>query len=344
MPEDIQGAAPGQQRPTMRDVAQRAGVGLKTVSRVVNEEPGVKADTAQRVRDAIEQLGFRRNDGARLLRQGRQTGTIGLILEDLADPFYSLLSRAVEDVARTHDCLLFSGSSAEDPRRERELALALCARRVDGLIIVPTATDHSYLAAETAIGTPIVAVDRPLLGLEADTVLTANAAGVRSGVEHLLRQGHRAIGYLGDSPQIYTAAERLRGYRLAMADAGLTVQDHWIEMAAPDPLTLRLALDRMLGGPEPITAVFCGNNRTSVAVLRQLARHPGPPALVGFDDFELADLLPSPVTVVAQDPAGLGRIAAELLFHRLSGNHGKLQQIELPTRLVTRGSGERPPR
>ena len=344
MPEDTRGAASGPTRPTMRDVAQRAGVGLKTVSRVVNEEPGVSADTAQRVRDAIEQLGFRRNDGARLLRQGRRTGTIGLILEDVADPFYSLLSRAVEDVARAHDSLLISGSSAEEPRRERDLALALCARRVDGLIIVPTATDHTYLAPETAIGTPIVAVDRPLLGLDADTVLTANTGGVRSGVEHFLRQGHRAIGYLGDSPQIYTAAERLRGYRQAMADAGLGVRDHWIEMAAPDPLTLRLALDRMLGGSEPVTAVFSGNNRTSVAVLRELARHPAPPAFIGFDDFELADLMPTPVTVVAQDPAGLGRIAAELLFHRLGGNPGKLQQIELPTRLIPRGSGELPPR
>ena len=123
-------------RPTMKDVAAQAGVALKTVSRVVNGEPGVTPGTAERVRAAIEALGFRRNDGARLLRKGH-TASIGLVLEDIGDPFYSALSRAVEDVAHQHGSLLFTGSSDEDPLRERELTLAFCARRVDGLIIVP---------------------------------------------------------------------------------------------------------------------------------------------------------------------------------------------------------------
>jgi LacI family transcriptional regulator len=123
-------------RPTMKDVAARAGVGLKTVSRVVNGEPGVTPDTERRVQEAIDALGFRRNDSARVLRKGR-TASIGLVLEDLADPFYGPLSRAVEEVARAHGALLINGSSAEDPEREQELALALCARRVDGLVVIP---------------------------------------------------------------------------------------------------------------------------------------------------------------------------------------------------------------
>jgi LacI family transcriptional regulator len=126
----------------MKDVAARAGVALKTVSRVVNDEPGVTPDTADRVRTAIEVLGFRRNDGARILRKG-QTASIGLIMEDIGDPFYSTLSRAVEDTAHQHGSLLFTGSSDEDPARERELALAFCARRVDGLIISPGSAYHA---------------------------------------------------------------------------------------------------------------------------------------------------------------------------------------------------------
>jgi LacI family transcriptional regulator len=330
-------------RPTMRDVALAAQVGLKTVSRVVNSEPGVNPATAERVRQAIDGLGFRRNDSARLLRQGRQTSSVGLILEDIADPFYSLLSRAVEDVARAHGSLLFIGSSAEDGTRERELALAFCARRVDGLIIVPAAADHGYLVPEMAAGITVVAVDRPIPGLAADTVLSANADGARGGVAHLLRQGHQRIGYLGDAPEIYTAQQRLLGYRAAMTQAGRPIEQAWVSMGPPVPVRLRLALDGMLSGPTPVTALFCGNNRTTVAVLRELAHYPGRPALVGFDDFELADLLAVPVTVVAQDPGLLGRTAAELLFHRLGGNGGRPQQIELPTRLIPRGSGEQPP-
>src|SRR3954447_18214272 len=136
-------------RPTMKDVAARAGVGLKTVSRVVNGEPGVTPETERRVQEAIDALGFRRNDSARLLRKGR-TASIGLVLEDLADPFYSPLSRAVEDLARAHGTLLFTGSSAEDADREQELVLAFCARRVDGLVIVPASQDHRYLKPEIA--------------------------------------------------------------------------------------------------------------------------------------------------------------------------------------------------
>jgi LacI family transcriptional regulator len=326
----------------MKDVAAAAGVGLKTVSRVVNGESGVNQATAERVRQAIEALGFRRNDSARVLRQGH-TASIGLVLEDVSDPFYSVLTRAVEEVVRAHGSLLFTGSSDEDPQRERELTLAFCARRVDGLIIVPAGAAHDYLAPELAAGTAVVMVDRPVVGLETDTVLTDNAGGARAGVRHLLAGGHRRIGYLGDDLSIYTARERLRGYRAAMSAAGLSVPPHWVATAPPVPGRVRAAVDRMLDAEPPVTALFCGNNRTTVTVLRALAHRPRPPALVGFDDFELADLLRPGVTVVAQDPAGMGREAAELLFRRLAGDRGPVVHRELPTTLVRRGSGETPP-
>ena len=326
-------------RPTMKDVAARARVGLKTVSRVVNDEPGVTPATADRVRSAITELGFRRNDSARMLRKGR-TASVGLLLEDIGDPFYSVLSRAVEAVARFHGSLLFTGSSAEHPQRERELALAFCARRVDGLVIVPAGDDHRYLLPELAAGTAAVFVDRPAEQIEADAVLSDNAGGAREGTEHLLRHGHRRIGFLGDQPQIHTAGERLRGYREAMAAAGLPVDPGQVVMGPTDPAAVSAALDRLTTGPRPVTALLTGNNRITLEVLRRLPALAYRPALVGIDDLELAELLVPGLTVVAQDPAGLGRTAAELLFRRLDGDTSAPRTVRLPTRLIPRGSGE----
>ncbi|MGW3088212.1 LacI family DNA-binding transcriptional regulator [Streptomyces sp. NPDC001108] len=327
-------------RPTMKDVAARAGVGLKTVSRVVNSEPGVTSDTERRVQEAIEALGFRRNDSARVLRKGR-TASIGLVLEDLADPFYGPLSRAVEEVARAHGALLINGSSAEDPEREQELVLALCARRVDGLIVIPAGDDHRYLEPEIRAGVATVFVDRPAGLIDADTVLCDSFGGAREGVAHLIAHGHRRIGFIGDQPHIHTAAERLRGYRAALAEAGTEAGDAWVSLGPTDPARVRDAAERMLSGPEPVTAIFAGNNRVTVTVVRVLAELKRRVALVGFDDIELADLLG--ITVVSQDAAAAGRTAAEHLFRRLDGAGHAPARVELPTRLVPRGSGELPP-
>ncbi|WP_425837608.1 LacI family DNA-binding transcriptional regulator [Streptomyces fractus] len=329
-------------RPTMKDVAARAGVGLKTVSRVVNAEPGVTEDTERRVQEAIAALGFRRNDSARVLRKGR-TASIGLVLEDLADPFYGPLSRAVEEVARAHGALLINGSSAEDPEREQELVLALCARRVDGLVVIPAGVDHQYLEPEIAAGVATVFVDRPAGKIDADVVLSDNFGGARDGVAHLIAQGHRRIGFIGDQPRIHTAVERLRGYRGAMEQAGLAVDDRWVSLGATEPERVRRAAEDMLAGPDPVTAIFSGNNRVTVTVVRVLAERERPVALVGFDDIELGDLLKPGVTVVSQDAAQLGRTAADRLFLQLDGAALPPERIELTTRLIQRGSGELPP-
>ncbi|MHC5904006.1 LacI family DNA-binding transcriptional regulator [Streptomyces sp. S6] len=329
-------------RPTMKDVAARAGVGLKTVSRVVNGEPGVTPETERRVQEAIEALGFRRNDSARVLRKGR-TASIGLVLEDLADPFYGPLSRAVEEVARSHGALLINGSSAEDPEREQELALALCARRVDGLVVIPAGDDHRYLEPEIKAGVATVFVDRPAGRIDADCVLSDNFGGAREGVTHLVSHGHRRIGFIGDMPRIHTAAERLRGYRAALEDAGIAAEDDWMSLGVTSPERVRRAAEGMLSGPSPVTAIFAGNNRVTVTVIRVLAEHSRRVALVGFDDLELADLLQPAVTVVSQDAAIIGRTAAERLFQQLEGGYTAPERIVLPTRLITRGSGELAP-
>ncbi|GAA3006409.1 LacI family DNA-binding transcriptional regulator [Streptosporangium longisporum] len=358
----------------MKDVAEAAGVALKTVSRVVNDEPGVTPATAERVSAAIERLGYRPNESARVLRRG-STSSIGLVIEDVADPFYSVFGRAVEEVALRHGSLVLSGSSGEDPLRERELILTFCSRRVDGLIIVPSGTDHDYLRPELDAGIAAVFADRPggpgtapygtaygttpgpgsapghdpgsgpghdvpgVSGgaVSCDTVLCDNAGGAYAGVSHLIRHGHRRVAFVGDRASIFTSGERLRGYRRALEEAGLPFEESLVSTGPAEEAGA--ALTRMLSGGDPPTAVFTGNSRITVAVLRAGHRQ----ALVGFDDFELADLLVPGVTVVAQDPAGLGRTSAELLFRRLSGDRGAPERIELPTRLIPRGSGELPP-
>jgi len=324
----------------MKDVATAAGVSLKTVSRVVNGEPGVTQLTEQRVREAIKTLGFRRNDSARLLRTGR-AATVGLVMEDIGDPFYSALLRGVESVARARGSLVLSGSSEADADTEHELALALCARRVDGLVMIPTSDDHSYLQSEVQAGVPVVFADRPPGRIDADTVLSDNAGGARQATAHLIGRGHRRIGYLGANPGIFTARERHQGYLEAMTSAGVPVTEAWIAMGPPAKDRVRADLERMLAGSAPVTALVCGNNRVSVLALHALASLDVTLAMVGFDDFELADLLR--VTVVAQDPAELGRQAAGLLFQRMDGDSAPARRIVIPTRLVQRGSGELSP-
>ena len=208
-------------RPTMRDVAQAAGVSVMTVSRVVNDEPSVLPETAARVERAIRRLGYQRSEAARLLRgKGQLTGTIGLLVDDLANPFFAALAAAVEDAARLRDYVVLIGSSNDSLRREREVVSAFCARQVDGLILVPVAGSHRFLKDQLALGTKVVCVDRPADALPVDTVLVDNRTGARNAVRHLLDQGHRRIGYLGDRKDIWTIQERYAGFRDAFAGIG----------------------------------------------------------------------------------------------------------------------------
>ncbi len=330
-------------RPTIRDVAARAGVSLKTVSRVLNEEPGVRPDKAQAVRSAAAALKFQRNEAAANLRRSDQsTRIIGLVIEDVANPFYSVVAGAVEATAHEHGHLMLVASSAEDPTREREVVSAFCARRVDGLVIVPAGDEHAYLHDEVAAGTPVVFVDRPGPRGEMDSVVTANAEGARDGVSHLLAQGHERIAFVGDEAGIFTAAERFRGYREALAASKVAVDDSLVRFGPHDVDAAERAVADLLGQPEPPTAIFAGNNRLTMGTIRAVGRGGAAVAVVGFDDFELAEFLDPPVTVVAQDVEALGRTAAELLFSRLGGDDRPPRTVTIGTKLIVRGSGEIP--
>jgi LacI family transcriptional regulator len=327
----------------MLDVAALAGVGLKTVSRVVNAEPGVSPALEAKVKLAIEQLNYRRDANASMLRRlGGKTQTIGLVLEDVANPFSSALHRAIEDSARARHVLVFAGSCDEDARRERELIGSFRERRFDGIIVVPASHDHTYLYEEQRAGTALVFVDRPAGHLDADSVASDNYGGAVEAVEHLTARGHRRIAFLGDLLSIWTADERLRGYTQALERAGLDRADELIRTGLRDSDAAASAVDELLALPDPPTALFTSQNLLTIGGVRSLRRAglERRVALLGFDDIALADIVEPAISVVAQDPQAIGRAAAELLFRRMDGDASPSVHHVVSVSLIARGSGE----
>jgi LacI family transcriptional regulator len=294
------------------------------------------------VSTAAAALDYRPNLTARSLRSaGGRTRSIGVLLEDVSNPFSSAIHRAVEDVARPRGIAVFAGSIDEDPVRERELALALVARRVDGLIVVPAGDDQSYFANEQRSGLSVVFVDRPPRLLRADAVISDNKAGARCGVRHLISAGHRRIGFLGDLSSIATAADRFAGYAAGLAESGIEIDDKLVRHDLHSVEAAEAAVGSLMRDGAP-SALFTNQNLITIGALRALRRlgmHERV-ALVGFDDFLLADLLQPAVTVVAQDPAAIGETACEILFGRMDGDTTPPRTHTIPTRLIPRGSGE----
>jgi LacI family transcriptional regulator len=336
----------GAPRPTMLDVAALAGVGLKTVSRVVNAEPGVSPTLEAKVHRAIEQLNYRRDANASMLRRlGNKTQTIGLVLEDVANPFSSALHRAIEDSARARNVLVFAGSCEEDATRERELIGSFRDRRVDGIIVVPAGHDHIYLYEEQRAGTAFVFVDRPAGHLGADSVVSDNLGGAVAAVEHLLEVGHRRIAFLGDLLSISTAHDRLQGYTQALLHAGIAHDPALVRTGLRDPDVAAAAVDELLALTDPPTALFTSQNLLTIGGVHALRRAGLDQriALIGFDDIPLADLVDPPISVIAQDPQAIGQAAAELLFRRLDGDTSPWVHHVMRVELIARGSGEIPP-
>ncbi len=320
----------------MRDVAARAGVGVGTVSRVVNNHARVTAETRARVEQAIADTGFHRNEVARMLRPGQVSATIGFVVDDLENPFSSAVADGAMEVATSRDHVLLIGSTQRDPGAERELVHEFVRRQVDGLLIV--SSDHRPIDRTTGIGSvPVVYVDRAPAGSGYDRVLLDNHSGVRQALELLLDAGHERIAYLGGSPQAMTGAGRLRSYRQVLGQHGIAPDPALISMHNYSTDEARESALRLLGGDRPPTAVFADNNRMTLGVLQAMTVIGATVALAGFDDLELADLLPFEVDLVVYSPGDLGRQGAEQLFRRIDGDPGPARTIRLPTRLVRRG-------
>jgi LacI family transcriptional regulator len=333
-------------RPTMRDVAALAKVSLKTVSRVINGSTTVDPVLQDQVQRAAALLKYKPNLAASSLRRrdGRSM-MIGLMLEDMANPFSATIYQAVEDVANKLGVGLLAGTVGEDPERERRLATALIQRRVDGLIMAPAGTDYSYLVEETQLGTAVVFVDRQPRYLAADTVTSANQAGTTEGVRYLISRGHRRIAYLGALWSTATERERFAGFQDAFREARLAIDDRLIRHNLQTADAATTVATELLVGPKPPTAIFSGQNLVTIGTVKAL-RAAGAQyriALIGFDDFPLADFLEPGITVIEQDPKAIGKLATELLFRRINGDSSPVQDYVLPTRLIERASGQIPP-
>jgi LacI family transcriptional regulator len=319
----------------MVDVAREAGVALRTVSRFVNGDPTVGDELAARVRQAIETLGFQPDERARQLRSGR-TRTIGAAVRNISDAHPVL--RAVDDAARAVGMTVVAMSTEDDETREREAVMSMCRRRMDGIIIEPIAENHQYLQPEIDSGLPVVAFDRPATGVNVDTVLTDNRGGIMTAFEHLVQHGHRAIAYIGDDERIYTGHERATAFRDCVVSHGFAL-DGMVHPGPIEPERIAAALE----SSQDATAIITGNVSTTIAVIRHLGADFGATALVGFDDFPLADILRPGLTVIAQGEAEIGRTAVDLFQARLDDLARPVQTITVPTKLIVRGSGELPP-
>jgi LacI family transcriptional regulator len=331
------------ERPTMKDVAALARVSIKTVSRVISDVPTVDPDMAARVRDAAAKLGYRPNLTASNLRRGdRRTNTIGLLLEDVSNPYSSAVHRAVEDYFHHRGVLVLAGSLDEDPERERELARTLINRRVDGLIIMPATRDHRWVVAEQQAGTSFVFIDRQPVPLLADAIVTDNRASARAAVEHLLTTGRRRIAYLGDNLAIPTAVERFRGFEDAMTAAGLDIDGQLVRHGLRTADQAKAAAAELLRATSRPEGIFTSQNLVTIGAVEavHVAGVQYDVALVGFDDVPLAAALQPGITVMAQDPTTIGRLAAERLVERMSGDHSAPTVHTVATHLLVRGSGE----
>ena len=330
----------------LKDVARLSGVSIATASRVLTSPHLVHQATRERVQQAIETLQYRPSRVARRLRRdAARANLLGLVVPDIQNPFFADLARGVENVAQERGYMVFVGNSDEDADKERNYLDLMRAESVDGIILPPTAEVEPALEALARGGIPVVCVDRRLPGAALDTVVADNVRGAREAAEHLLRLGHRRIGFIEGRPHLSTSRERLEGYRHALKDAG----------AALDPALVRAGDSRqasgyrlareLLEGPAPRarpTALLVGNNLMTLgalAAIRELGlRIPDDVAIIGYDDLPWAPAFDPPLTVVRQPAYELGRRATELLLSRVEEPEREPRLVVLEPELVVRRS------
>lgn len=317
---------------TMRDVAAVAGVSAKTVSRVFNDDPHVTPETKQRVEAALRELNYVPNAIATTFRTGRAP-VIGVAVPDIIDPFFASIAKAAETLAAEQGMSVVI-TNLGNPDREPEVVQSLLRQALSGLIIAPVALDHSYLKPWTD-RTNVVFVDRQPVGVAADSFIEDDIGGARLATSHLVGHGHRRIGFIGDDLALPTTRARLEGYRTALTNAGIAVDEALIAVGAIDRAGAAETF-ATLDQARP-TAVFCSNGRAAISLVPYL-QHTGL-AITTFGDFPLADMLTPSWTVIDQDPDQLGTLAAQRILDRLAKpNRRYRRRTVLPVGLVERES------
>jgi LacI family transcriptional regulator, galactose operon repressor len=328
---------------TIKDVARVSGVSSMTVSRVINGSEHVRPVTRQRVERAIAELGYVPSRLARgLIRQ--KTGTLALIVPDVANPFFTLIVRGAEDVARRAGYRMILCDTRADLAIEREVIEEMIAHRVEGIAIAPVSDrSRGHLQRLARFGVQFVLIDRTVPGVESDVVVGDSVGGAHRLVEHLISRGHRRIGFITESDDVSTARDRRQGYLAALAAAGLELDPSLIVRSTVDPPGGFDGMRRLLELAEPPTAVFTVNNLVALGAIEAVRSRdlevPDDVALVCFDDIEYASRLYPFLTVMAQPAETLGTVGTQLLLERIEGRAPEQPRVVvLPAQFVVRRS------
>jgi LacI family transcriptional regulator len=329
---------------TIRDVANRAGVSVATVSHVVNESRFVAEETKARVLAAISDLHYRRDGIARSLRRS-QTGTIGAIISDITNPFFADLVKGIDSVVHNlpNGITVMVCNTEEDSAKERLYLDALMEKRVDGIIAAPAGANENYFQGLLDQSFPLVFVDRSLRGLDVESVEVDNLSVAVKTVRHLIDRGHRRIAVLKATLHASSIMDRVKGYEEAMAAAGLPTSPDLVVECASDILAAQQGGSKLLGLTPLPDAVFCTNNFMTLGMVRAInergLRCPEDIAIAGFDDFQWADAFRPRITAVAQPGFEMGQAAARLLMSRVDKTrNGPAVHTLLDTSLVIRES------
>jgi LacI family transcriptional regulator len=334
---------------SVKDVARRAGVSVATVSRVLNDSASVTPATRERVLEAVAELGYRRNAVARSLRTDA-TATIGLVIGDILNPFFTELARAVEDEARARGYSVVIGNADERPDRQDHYVRTLLEQRVDGLLLCPTAEITPLVRDTVRDGLPLVFLDRTLPGLDVPTVRADGAEAIAALVRHLRDLGHRRIAFISGPALLSTGRERTDAFVAAMEGCGLPVRGGHLEAGDFQAASGRAGTARLLDLPEPPEVIVAGDNLMALGALDEIRarglRIPRDVALACYDDLPWFTHLDPPVTAIAQPVQELGRRAVRVLAERIEDR--PVESVVLSSRLVVRrscgepaGAGER---
>jgi LacI family transcriptional regulator len=325
----------------MRDVAERAGVSVTTVSHVINETRPVSDELRQRVLAAIDELGYQPNVLARSLRRG-ETHTIGMIVPDSANPFFAELARGIEDTSFAHGYNLILCNSDGDLDKELIYADVLTEKQVDGILFVAAgvSTDHIRALQERRI--PVVIVDREIPDVSVDQVLTDNARGGWLATRHLLELGHRCIGCITGPSDVTPSAERVTGYRQALSEGGIPVDEVLIVKGDFQYESGYRAARQILARDDPPTAIFTCNDLMAVGAISaavEMGRQvPVNLSVVGFDDVRLASFANPPLTTIVQPKYEMGVLATTMLLERMRDHDIPPRRRLLDTSLLIRQS------
>jgi DNA-binding LacI/PurR family transcriptional regulator len=326
---------------TIKDVAQKAGVSLATVSRVLNGHPYVADDVRSRVLDAIEALNYRPSRVAQRLR-APQSRLIGVIFSDIKNPFYTLALTGMEQVLSEQGLSLLIGNANSNRDREDNILALMKAEDVAGLVIAPVCEDSAVLAEIVQSGLPVVVIDRNLSSLAVDTVLADNRMGAYTAIRHLVQLGHQRIAIVNGPQHLTSGRERYAGFLQAMEEAALIVDPELVRYGDYQLESGYRLTRELLALPEWPTALFIANNLMTIGALNAIheanGKIPDDIAVIGFDDLPWAISLNPPLTTVAQPTFEIGVRAAELLLDHIANPDRSAHLVILDTQLIVRAS------